>query len=967
MALSFDEWKKKKKELKASEAKQGSLSFEDWKKAKELNIIDQQPAAPTAQTQQPSRGIFTKKDPEIVKTALKDFVYGVLPGSRQIVKTATAPNKMEEAKKIPGEVGGDLVNMVKGIAGLPLRTAATGVDAYKTSKAALLGETIGSEDLTSLKYPIPGVGDFVGEQPSMQKGVAQNLEAGASGTVAAGLGAVQGMTDYFLGKGVVKGVQKLLPKKGAAPAKTIGEMQVAHESSTGMNLLTEMNDAITKGDQAKIQSVIQAAKADPKYASYVPTFESLAARFKPKTQIPAEAQSLKKPIVPEAPKNYTDITDMVRGKKGVPDQYKVEKPYDVKPEVKTTIPKDYGEKMRLFITGKKTYEQMLKDNEAKPGKAPKVAEVEKPLMEMDSIVESPTETKWQGAKKWFTKNNPLSFESDKIQTYGKSGQELVTRVRRAWAKSVELKEEYRQINQQTGITKFTPDELTNLRDAIEKGAVPVSERVANAAVVYKDMFKKGASLLEIPEGEQLPNYFHRKITKEGLVGLGKVTETSELAKSVAKSKGISITEAVDLLRGSIRKAGAERSRLLPDELASQIRETPLNEILHWQEDAARRVGVVSELGKDAIRTGGQQLPLTASRLIDDMVSQAKNPGEDIHIRKIAGEYVDKIIGRSGNYSDMQGALRFLKSSMVVSKLNPATALANSFQGLASSWGDYGVRGLLDTMNKSNDVFINKLGFNNLKKDISGEAAGQVSRMDKFTSAYLKGIGMDKTEQTNFMQAARSTIAANKRAFEALKKNPNDKIARAALEKEGMFIEPGSLEQALKNGAMPDSELAMGTIEGVRRKMFPMAPGERPAWAATPVGSTAYIFHNYLLSQLKLISTWPVHRQILYYGIIAPTLGVPPLILRRVMQGKELPQSPEEWFLQAAQSGPGTPFDAYKTVSNPEFLSNYITGGFSPVAEIVTADSPKSAIKGAVRGFVPGGSTISNWMFPKEKK
>lgn len=922
MALSFEQWQKQKKELEAARAKSGELSFEQWKKAKELNVIDQ--PTPTPEEETPTKSFFSPQDPGIIKSAVKDFVYGIVPGSREAVKEASE-GKAEKPRtfgplilpsnRVLKAAAQDTGEMAKGILGIPFRLGATAKDAYTTGKAALKGEQVDPSELTS--FNIPGLG----EQQSMQKGIAQNLETGASPAVAGTLGGAQTLFDFLLGKGVIKGA------KGKIVKST--ELNAAKPTAQGMLSMKEP-----------------------------------AAPVKTPLQLPARTET-RPPIVPEAPKpaNFTDMTSIVRD---TPEAYKIEKPSKVTTET-SSVPKDYGEKMRAFIKGEKSYEDLVRETEQKS--TPKSTTVEPPntekaLVELDSLMESPTETRWQGAKKWMTRNNPLGFEGDKIATYGKAGQELRTRVRRSWARSVELKERYRQINKESGITEFTPDELTNLRDVIEKGVAPANERVANAAPIYKSMFDEGAELLQIAPEDRLSGYFHRSITDEGKLSLGKVTETSEIAKAVAKEKGISLTEAVDILRGGVKKAGAERSRILPDEIAAKIRKDPLTEILEWQEGTARRAGIIQELGKEGISTGGQQIPTGALKLIDEMVAQAKNPGEDIHIRKIAGNYIDKVLGRSGNYTDAKGALRFLKSSMVTSKLNPATSVANSFQGLVSSWGDYGVKGLLDTMNKNNDTFIKKLGFDNLKQDIVGEVTGQQSRMDKFTKAYMKGIGMEKTEAINFMQTARSTTAANIRAFEALKKNPNDKIARKVLEREGMFVEPGSLEQALKKGVIPDSELAMGVIEGVRRKMHPVAPGERPAWAATPVGSTAYIFHNYLLSQLKLVSSWPKHRQVLYYGIIAPVLGIPPLVLRRAIQGKELPQSPEEWFVEAAQSGPGTPFDIYKTVSNPEFLTNYAFGGFSPAVELVTGENKPKAL---VRGFLPGGSVISNWMFPNKKK
>lgn len=61
--------------------------------------------------------------------------------------------------------------------------------------------------------------------------------------------------------------------------QTVGQSQVASEKSRGMDILTTMNDALSKGDIATAKQLLEQAKQLPQYKDYISSFEDLINRF----------------------------------------------------------------------------------------------------------------------------------------------------------------------------------------------------------------------------------------------------------------------------------------------------------------------------------------------------------------------------------------------------------------------------------------------------------------------------------------------------------------------------------------------------------------------------------------------------------------------------------------------------------------------------------------------------------------
>lgn len=562
------------------------------------------------------------------------------------------------------------------------------------------------------------------------------------------------------------------------------------------------------------------------------------------------------------------------------------------------------------------------------------------------------------------RNFPYSFESTKIASYGEAGRKLVTKGRRAAHTAILTKSEFLKMNNEMGLNILTDDEWLNVRNVMEGKAAPQTDRVASMASKLREVFDNWASKLDM-EDKKAINYFPRFLNEDGKDAFSNITESSDIVRKLADKEGITPAAALEKLRHAIKKSNRKGSFEFPrvlDEVPSEFRKTPLEEMLSWENEVARRYGVISEFGADVHQ---------GKDLINQMALTGKSLGEQIHIAEQGEQYLDKIIGKSGGYTDIAPIYNFLKQSMVVSKLSPLTTAANELQGFISSYLDEGWRGVIDANNKANDELIDSLGLDNIKGKIGDEL-----KAESFADEWMRWIGMEESEIRGFKRSARATFKAIERSFDVLKENPTDEAALKYIKEHGMFVEKGSLEKALGSGEIPDFEMKMGIMEGVRRKMFFQVAGERPHWATTDAGSVAYIFHNYLLSQMRLLSDAPLGRQLVYIGLIAPITGAPVYTLRQAMYAglesvggdksfeenlrERMPSTPGEWFNRASTSGSVTPLDVLEITKNKSRILDYAIGGFSPLANVVTSSKKGKA---AVEGFAPGGTILSKLLFP----
>ena len=566
-------------------------------------------------------------------------------------------------------------------------------------------------------------------------------------------------------------------------------------------------------------------------------------------------------------------------------------------------------------------------------------------------MEKPTLTeRVQDVTRKATRIFPYSFESDVVETYGKFGKELVARGRRAIYKSLGAKDELIKANQDMGLKLLTPEELLNVRQIVEGKAAPLNERTAKVSQQLRYLFGEWADKTQVEE--KITNYYPRYLNEEGKEAFSHATDSSEIVSEIAKEKGITKNEALNILKNSVkrsqRKGAFEFPRVLQD-LPDKYRMNPLDEILSWENEASRRFGVIDEFGKNAE---------IARKLVSDMALQGKSLKEQIHISNIGEEYLNKIIGKSGNYTDLSKVFSFLKQSMVSSKLSPLTTVANEMQGFVNSYLDNGWRGVWDANNKANDTLLKGIGIDNLRGKIGDEF-----KASDFAEKWLNWIGMEASEKRGILRSARASFSAINRAFELLKKNPSDIKAQSFLNDYGMFVDEGSLEKALKTGAIPELEMRMGVLEGSRKKMFFQVPGERPSWATTQAGSVAYVFHNYMLSQLRLLRDAPLDRKLIYVMLLAPLTGTSVMLLRNAISGRENPKTFGEWFVKASTAGAVTPIDVIQATQNDSRLLNYLAGGYSPLVDVITG---QNVAKTAVKNFAPGGSLLWNMLFGDKK-
>jgi len=503
------------------------------------------------------------------------------------------------------------------------------------------------------------------------------------------------------------------------------------------------------------------------------------------------------------------------------------------------------------------------------------------------------------------RSSPLSKESEKIETYGRSGKEMVNRGRKAFALLPFEKTKLQTLYKSLDIENMTPKEVANLHLAVENKAVPINGRVANAMKAIDVLKREVAREHGFDVNE---SYVHRRLNEAGMehYKIG-----GEPVKQIAKKMGKSEYEIYEMFEEGTPRGGFEYSRVLK-EIPDKYRDYSAAPIEKWFNDIARSRAQVKAFGTDN---------RTLKRLAGDIIGQGKTMAEQKAIKKSVDSYMEKVTGKFQAYSDIGPALGILRAGMMT-KLTPLTTVANEFQAHVASYLKYGTKGLSDTMLRDGGKLAKEVGLDSLRGKIGSQLPAE-----SFVSKYVKAIGLASSEQRGISRTAGAIDGAISRAWESVKRNPNDPAALKTFENLAMFVDEGSLAKALKSGDIPAAEKAVGLIRGTQELMFINAPGERPAWATSQAGSVAYIFHHYLLEQMRLLRSAPLHRQVAYLAVISPMLGIPMLTLRRALQGKDLPEDPADWYTESAKFGPGSPLELLQPLSSERDILRYIAGGF----------------------------------------
>lgn len=536
--------------------------------------------------------------------------------------------------------------------------------------------------------------------------------------------------------------------------------------------------------------------------------------------------------------------------------------------------------------------------------------------------------------------NPYRFESTRIQKMGPAGEELVMRGRRASHTAIIETGKLNAMNERLGLNKLPEEQWTNLRGVLEGREQPATPEIANLATQLRSFFNQYAQETQVNVAE---NYFPRRLNEAGRKFYN-LPENRSVLLDRLEQEGYSRTDANSIVSNGLRRGGFEFERILPD-VPDQYRATPLDELHQYQAEVARRKGIIEQFGpKDQI----------AQKLINDI---GRGDVKEADMKTQAQAYVDRLAGRTSTSTAADPIYNFMKSAMVVSKINPTTTIANELQAHINSYLDYGVKGLADaTFGRGGNTLVKELGLDQVrgKFDTDLEASN-------FASRWMKVVGMEGSEIRGFERTAVSTKNAIQRAFETLKKDPTNTQALKLLHDHAMFIDDASLTRSLLKGEIPPEEMQFGIVEGIRRKMFFNTPGERPAWATKGLGSASYTFKNYINSQLKLLAQAPPHRQLAYMMVLAPTTGLPILVLRRLIAGQPLPDNPLDWYASAATAGPGTPIDIVRSLGIN--APGYFEGSLQPLFDLIASkNKPKTLIKHTV----PLQGLFLNRLFPPKR-
>src|SRR3989344_2577589 len=389
---------------------------------------------------------------------------------------------------------------------------------------------------------------------------------------------------------------------------------------------------------------------------------------------------------------------------------------------------------------------------------------------------------------------PIFKESEQVKSIGPSGAELVTRGRRAQARQMIARGEFTKLNKATGYDKFTLDEKKSLIYSLEGKAQPFNEKVAKAVPVYQEMFDKWGDLTKV---EKIPSYAPRRFNQFGIQQLLKKgelpTDLNKLVNDLAEKLAMDPLDVRQMLAGGKRKSFFEYERVL-DDIPGEYRD--FNAITEYQKQAARRYGIIQEFGKEE---------QTARSLINRAAEEGTTVPQQEKYRNLAQDYFDRVAGKTYTFDEIAGVNRYLRDSMIVSKLNPLTTMANETQGHVNAWLMEGTRGLKDLMTKDGGKIVKELGLENL----SGMRVGDKVQAQSFAGKWMKAIGFEGSEKRNVARAAAASDGIIGRDWNVLKNDPQNAAARTPLQKLGKFIDDAVLKEALKKGELPPEEYAIG--------------------------------------------------------------------------------------------------------------------------------------------------------------
>lgn len=549
----------------------------------------------------------------------------------------------------------------------------------------------------------------------------------------------------------------------------------------------------------------------------------------------------------------------------------------------------------------------------------------------------------RGAKELW--NEATGFLLDRVAKYGPAGQELATRVRRISAKRIAVAEAIAKDFDTMGLKLLDDSQWENLRLVMENKATPQTKQVADIAPQLKQFFDKYYQAAGLSESgvAKVEFYFPRFLNEAGKRKYAPGFIEEEVKRLVKDNPDLPLLEARAkaeqnwkyMTKNYVGKQGFERERLLKD-LSTEYRMKPQEELAAVADAYSRRIPVIEELG-----------PKT--ELADKLIVQMQDsipqgmPNREAAIkraRELGETLVDRVIGKYERYDDLNSALKLLSGAHLTGNISPMTALANINQW-TNAYLRFGINGLLDANNRSYQKIVKELGMMN--EDI-GKLMKTSDNASNFVSKAMKLYGMDATERFGYKRTAAATYGAIEKAFETLKLDPSDKAARDLLHSLAMYIEPGSLDAAIKAGKMAPDEMMVGVLTGVQDTMFNRAPGMRPVWADSQIGSVAYSLKSYLFSQLRLMSKAPLHRQAIFFFLMNPILGIPNASVRLLSykltnqedKAQKVFSNPIETFKFLSMANAATYADVLGMFESPSRTVGTLSGGFEPVISTVSA-------------------------------
>ena len=458
------------------------------------------------------------------------------------------------------------------------------------------------------------------------------------------------------------------------------------------------------------------------------------------------------------------------------------------------------------------------------------------LEETAKVAKQGLRTSKSGTTKFF--DSVVKPSISVIEKSGPSGKQAATLIRNSEEQGARLAGDWLD-GMKKAIDTLSGEERASLADVIEGKLAPTSQAQQNAANTWR----------------YIANDIHRRGTEAGLE-LGKI---SNYFPHIPDEKMLT-TEMKDQIRLTLSRSGQRRygNLELPRELNAPYLKNP-EVLLDYIDKAARRV------------TDAQNFGAADEKLYDLAKKAGFEGGDTLQLNS----YMDQILGK--NQDPMAELVSKNLRSVQQFKLNPITSLKNLTQNISTlvrtdpqSVGS-AINRIVSDPEKAKSILVRSgeggIEFDEALKEITGSSG-----------KYVKGIGMQASEQTNRLIAVNSGYSYAEKLAGQFKKGSES--ASRELQRLGFSLDE------IENG-LRESDFITAGRRVSQETQFSTKAGELPFGWKTPTGKvltqfkpfgykqTGFVFGKLLPRVTQEVAKGnfkPLVSLIVGYGIAAPAAG-----------------------------------------------------------------------------------------------